>query len=169
MDNMETEQQVSAGALLCLIGHGDIEVLLLTQNSAFYNRTDKAAVVDLGPKGQVKVGENEKDAALREIKEEVGLHIDLDENFREESSYTFDAISRITGKRAHISKKVVFFLAYITQEDVDKIKLSEEHLGCRLVNIDEAIQGTRHDGQKRILRVLKEYIEKNAQNQSDIN
>jgi 8-oxo-dGTP pyrophosphatase MutT (NUDIX family) len=162
IENIETEEENSAGAILCYVRNGDIEILLLTQNNAYYNRIAKAPVIDLGPKGQIQKGESEKDAALREIKEEIGLDLNLDEKFKEDLFYVFDAKSKLIGKRVHIRKKVAFFMAYITQGDIDNIKLSEEHLGCRLVNIENAIRETRHEDQKRVLRALKGYIESKA-------
>ncbi len=156
---METAEQKSAGAILCMVNDGDIEILLLYQNNSRYNRESREPVVDIGPKGQLNENEDERQAALREIKEETGLTPKLDDKFREELDYSYDDISRETGRMTRISKKVVFFLAYITQDDIEKITLSQEHLGCKMVRIDEAIGGTRHRNQKRILGVVKRYIE----------
>lgn len=54
------------------------------------------------PKGHVESGENETQTALREIREETGLTVELDTGFRRVNSYS-------PGKE--IWKEVVYFLA----------------------------------------------------------
>ena len=54
------------------------------------------------PKGHVEKGENEKQTALREIREETGLDVDLDTRFREVVTYY---------PMPEVIKDVVFFLA----------------------------------------------------------
>jgi 8-oxo-dGTP pyrophosphatase MutT (NUDIX family) len=157
-ETIPTEYTKSAGAVLCLVEKGSAQVLLLLQNNAFYGRNKPEAVIDIGPKGKINEGEDERAAALREIKEETGLELKLDDRFKEELVYQFDDISRASGKLAHIKKTVVFFLAYITQEDVDSIVLTEAHVGCRLLRIGEAMREVRHESQKKVLRVVEEYI-----------
>ena len=54
------------------------------------------------PKGHVEAGETETDTALREIREETGLAVELDTSFREVATYS---------PKPEIMKDVVFFLA----------------------------------------------------------
>ena len=54
------------------------------------------------PKGHVEAGETETDTALREIREETGLAVELDTSFREVATYS---------PKPGIMKDVVFFLA----------------------------------------------------------
>ena len=61
------------------------------------------------PKGHVELGENEKQTAIREIKEETDLDVKLHPGFRETSDYC------PFGK---VRKRVVFFLAEALSDDV---------------------------------------------------
>lgn len=71
------------------------------------------------PKGHVEEGENEKQTALRELKEETGIDdAEVKESFREEIHYFFKRKEKL------ISKKVVFFLAETKSK---KVKISDEH------------------------------------------
>lgn len=67
------------------------------------------------PKGHVELGENEKQTAVREIKEETGLDVRIHPGFRETSDYC------PFGK---VRKRVVFFLAEAYNDDV-RIQESE--------------------------------------------
>ena len=60
------------------------------------------------PKGHIDENENEKETALREIKEEVGLDVVIDCGFR-----TIDTYSSADG----IIKDVVYFVAYSKSTD----------------------------------------------------
>lgn len=157
---MDIIEQTSAGAILCVKKDADTDVVLLVQNNAFYKRSKKEAVIDIGPKGRVNKGETIKDAALREIREETGLDVTLDEGFMKELHYEFEDIAHETGRMARIKKTVMFYIAYISESDIDRIKLSEEHIGCRLLPIDDAIKQIRHENQKEILRAVAGYVNK---------
>ncbi len=154
---MERITKKSAGAVLCVVNGTDVEVLLLLQSNERYGREGKP-VIDIGPKGNIEENEDERTAALREVNEETGLTPMLDDKFRELTKYEFEDISRESGKLAKIKKSVVYFLAYIKQEDVARVKLSGEHMGCKLVRIDEALREVRHESQRRVLRVVQRYI-----------
>ena len=54
------------------------------------------------PKGHVEAGETEQETALREIKEETNLEVELDCSFRELAVYS---------PKPNVEKAVVFFLA----------------------------------------------------------
>lgn len=54
------------------------------------------------PKGHVEKGETEEETAIREVKEETGLDIEITENFRKMITYS---------PKEGILKDVVFFLA----------------------------------------------------------
>ncbi len=84
----------SCGAIIYRIrADGVIEYLILYQH-----RSGTWSV----PKGHIAAGETEAETALREIREETGLHVSLIEGFRKELSYTVSAKA---------SKNVVIFLA----------------------------------------------------------
>lgn len=69
------------------------------------------------PKGHVENGETEEMTALREIKEEVGLDVDIDTGFREVTRY-----SPYPG----VIKDVVYFVARVSGSD--RIKLQPEEV-----------------------------------------
>ncbi len=84
----------SCGAIIYRIREdGVIEYLILYQH-----RSGTWSV----PKGHIAAGETEEETALREIREETGLHVSLIDGFRKEMSYTVSAKA---------SKNVVIFLA----------------------------------------------------------
>ncbi len=84
----------SCGAIIYRIrDDGVIEYLILYQH-----RSGTWSV----PKGHIAAGETETETALREIREETGLHVSLIDGFRKEMSYTVSAKA---------SKNVVIFLA----------------------------------------------------------
>ena len=68
------------------------------------------------PKGHIEKGENEKETAIREIKEETGLDVTIVDDFREVSDYT---------PYGKIKKRVVFFMA---QAFTDKVNIQREEL-----------------------------------------
>ena len=71
----------SAGLLLYRLRHGDLEVLLAHPGGPFFTRKD------LGhwtiPKGEVEVGEELLETAIREFREEVGVVVDPASRFLE--------------------------------------------------------------------------------------
>ena len=77
------------------------------------------------PKGLVEPGENELDAAKREVVEETGL-ADLGYPFGDEYKETVP----------YAGNKVARY--YLAQADAEKIKLSAEHHEYRWVSFDEA-------------------------------
>ncbi|BDC35693.1 MAG: NUDIX domain-containing protein [Candidatus Methanoliparum thermophilum] len=70
-------------------------------------------------KGHIEQGEEEIDAAIREIREETGItDLDIIDGFKEEINYTF------TKNDQMINKSVTLFL---TRVETDEIKISDEH------------------------------------------
>lgn len=69
------------------------------------------------PKGHIEYGESEKEAATREILEEIGVKVELDKNFRRNFFYNVDDTP--------INKEVVLFLAKLPEEAIIKIDRGE--------------------------------------------
>ncbi len=72
------------------------------------------------PKGHVEDGETEEQTALREVKEETGLTVALEEGFRESVRYH---------PRPDLSKTVVYFIgeavsgkAHAQEEEIDELR-----------------------------------------------
>jgi bis(5'-nucleosidyl)-tetraphosphatase len=110
------------------------------------------------PKGHIESGETEKDAALREIKEETGLNdLKFIDGFREEDVY--EAISnRGPNKGDTIEKHSVYFLCETKTVNivVDKSEISE----YRWLDHIEAEKLLTFDSLKRLMQGpnFQEYI-----------
>ena len=99
------------------------------------------------PKGHVEQGETEQETAVREVKEETGLNIEIIDSFREVADYC------PFGK---IRKRVVFFMA---QTMSDKVKIQEEEIDSYIwVDLDEAHTRCTYDNDLRVIRKAKENL-----------
>ena len=101
------------------------------------------------PKGHVEQGETEEQTAVREVKEETGLDIEIIESFREVADYC------PFGK---IRKRVVFFMA---QTMSDKVTIQEEEIDSYLwVDLAEAHHRCTYDNDLRVIRKARENLDK---------
>ena len=99
------------------------------------------------PKGHIEMGENEQQTALREIKEETGLSVEIIPGFRQTSSY------RPFGK---IRKTAVFFLA---KADKSIVNMQPSEIDYYLwVSIDEAMKMCRHENDTNILKEVRKKL-----------
>ncbi len=102
------------------------------------------------PKGHVELRENEKETAIREIKEETDLDVDILDGFREISDYC------PFGK---IRKRVVFFLAVAK---TDKIKIQESEIDSYTwVPLKEAETVCSYDNDRRVIEKVRKYLADN--------
>ena len=80
------------------------------------------------PKGHMEAGENEVQTALREVKEETGLDIALEGDFRHSVEYY---------PKPNVKKQVVYFLGHANWGD--KVVKQEEEIGeTRWAPLEEA-------------------------------
>ena len=101
------------------------------------------------PKGHVEKGETEQQTAIREVKEETGLDIEIIESFREVADYC------PFGK---IRKRVAFFMA---QAFSDKVKIQEEELDSYMwIDLFEAHHKCTYDNDLRVIRKARENLDK---------
>lgn len=117
---------------------GDTLILLVkNHNGRFYSF----------PKGHVELHENEKETAVREVKEETNLDVEILDDFREISDYC------PFGK---IRKRVVFFLA---RAKSDKIKIQESEIDSyQWVSLDKAETVCTYDNDKRVIEKVRRYL-----------
>lgn len=99
------------------------------------------------PKGHIEKGENEKQTAIREIKEETGLDVTLYDGFREISEYC---------PFGRIRKRVVFFLA---RTYTDRVKIQEEEIDSYIwVDLSKAKNLCSYDNDLRIIEKAEQVI-----------
>lgn len=101
------------------------------------------------PKGHVEAGESERETALREIYEEVGIRPRLIDGFREESRYMLP--------RSTIRKTVVLFLAEYENQKIHPQK--EELIDAPLLSYEEALTRLPHEDTRRILTAAHLFIQ----------
>lgn len=131
----------SCGAIVYRRFHGNIQILLIKHiNSGHWSF----------PKGHVEGNETELETARREIKEETGLDVILDQTFRETVSYS---------PKRDTQKVVVYFLAlarrfnFVPQED--------EIAEIRWVDISRATQMLTYENDKTIVNKARAAIKQN--------
>ena len=102
-------------------------------------------------KGGIESGENEKQAALRELREETGLaDARLIDGFRETLHYFFREKNRL------ISKTVVFFLGEAPAGA--SVRLSSEHSRFVWLPFEKAIEKATFKNAKEMLRKAEEVL-----------
>ncbi len=131
----------SCGAIVYRRFHGNIEILLIKHiNSGHWSF----------PKGHVEGDETELETARREIKEETGLDVILDQTFRETVSYS---------PRRDTQKVVVYFLALA--RNYDYVPQEEEIAEIRWVDIVRASHMLTYENDKTIVNKARAAIKQN--------
>ena len=103
-------------------------------------------------KGKMEKGENTRETAIRETREETGItDVEFLDNFEEWIQYNFQYKGEL------VDKKVVFFLGETKTEEV---KISEEHLNYAWKEYNEAMEKTTFDNAKTILTKAQELLSK---------
>ena len=132
----------SCGAIVYRRYHGNIEILLIKHvNSGHWSF----------PKGHVEGDETELETARREIKEETGLDVILDQTFRETVSYS---------PRRDTQKVVVYFLALA--RNYDYVPQEDEIAEIRWVDIIRATHMLTYENDKTIVNKARAAIKQNS-------
>lgn len=101
------------------------------------------------PKGHVEKGETEEETAIREIKEETGLDVEIIKNFREVSDYC---------PFGRIKKRVVFFMA---QTFSTNVKVQKEEIDSFIwVDLYDVHNKCTYDNDLRVIKKARENIDK---------
>ena len=93
------------------------------------------------PKGHMEKGENEIETALREVKEEVGLDVEIDENKRYIQNYII---------RDEIDKTSVYYIAFPKNGEIQKQESEIEDV--KWCDYEEAINTLTFENSKEILK-----------------
>ena len=136
MDPLRKEK--SCGALVYRIKNGELELLLLKHRFGGHWSF---------PKGHVEEGETEVETALREVHEETGLTIQLEDGFRQSVEYY---------PRPNIRKQVVYFLGYA---DDDRTRRQEEEISeIRWVPLESAHREVTFRNDKNLINHAKKFL-----------
>ena len=130
------KQEKSCG---CIIINDKNEVLLIHHNAGHWDF----------PKGHVEEGETEMETAIREVKEETTIDVEVNEEYRYSTKYS---------PKEGVIKEVIYFLARNISDN--KQAQLEEVSEVRWVNVDEAIDKITYDSSREILMQLKNDLEK---------
>ena len=105
------------------------------------------------PKGNIEDGEDELQAAYREIFEETGIqNVHFLKGFRKKIQYHY-----IRGNKS-IRKEVIF---HIARTDTKEIILSNEHIGYAWKDYNQALNQLTYKSAKNLLTEVKMYLETN--------
>ena len=136
MDPLRKEK--SCGALVYRIKNGELELLLLKHRFGGHWSF---------PKGHVEEGETEVETALREVHEETGLTIQLEDGFRQSVEYY---------PRPNIRKQVVYFHGYA---DDDRTRRQEEEISeIRWVPLKSAHREVTFRNDKNLINHAKKFL-----------
>ena len=130
--------EMSAGAVVFYRG-AQIEYLLL--HSTYWGF----------PKGHIESGESERAAALREVREETGLHVALIDGFCQIDEYSFARHGQT------VQKQSVYFLGQVHDRAA---RISREHDDLAWRMFDDALARLGYEGGKEILRKADEFLKR---------
>lgn len=132
----------SAGAVVVFTSDSKPEYLLLHYTAGHWDF----------PKGNIEAGETEREAAVREIREETGIaDIEFVEAFSNTISYKYRRARRL------VDKQVVFFLALTKTRDVT---ISHEHIGFAWKSYDDAMEQLTYKSARNLLEAAAQFMEK---------
>ena len=161
--NLPSVKMTSGGVIVYTVKGGVVRILLLEQNNKRYaqkGRKSKKRVIDIGPSGRLEQGETTLEAATRELKQETNLELNIEDDYTDSYSYVFEGEAlegKDKGRRARIIKTRKYHIAYASDEQLKKLRLSDEHISYRFATIDEALASKDiMRPQKGLLKRLKE-------------
>lgn len=118
----------------CIVLNEKKEILLILHNAGHWGL----------PKGHVEEGETEVQTAIREIKEETNIDVEVNTNYR---------YSMIYSPKENVEKEVIYFIAKnISNNCKPQI---EEVQDIKWLDIDNAIETITYDNSKELLKKVK--------------
>lgn len=133
------KQEKSCGAVVYRVkDSGKIRVLLIRHENGGHWAF---------PKGHVEGDETEEETALREIREETGLKVELDTGFRHAVAYS---------PKPDVMKDVIYFAA---RADTKHVKAQEEEVtAIQWLKPKEALETVTYENDREVLRAFLSYI-----------
>ena len=101
------------------------------------------------PKGHVELGETETQTALREIREETGLVVQLENGFRQCVEYY---------PKPNVKKQVVYFLGSLKDPAAQPVPQKEEVSELKWMSTEEANALVTFRNDRRLIEKAKEYL-----------
>ncbi len=138
---LASEAQYSAGGVVYRIVDGCVQVAIIAVGPSLRWQL---------PKGTIEQGEAPEAAALREVREEAGVHAEICGAF-EPIEYWYVGDSR--GRRVRFHKTVQFYLMHYLNGDV--ADHDHEVREARWVAIDEAIQRLAFKNERNVVQQAK--------------
>lgn len=130
----------SAGAVVFIHSGAEPEYLLLHYTSGHWDFA----------KGNIEAGETERQAAVREIREETCItDIEFIEGFTQKISYRYRRSRRL------VDKEVTLFLARTKTRDV---VISHEHIGFTWKKYDDAVKLLTYKNAKNLLAAAQNFL-----------
>ena len=123
----------------CIVINDKNEILLIHHNVGHWGF----------PKGHVEEGETEVQTAIREVKEETNIDVEVDEAYRYSTKYS---------PKEDVVKEVIYFLAKNINDN--KQAQLEEVSEVKWFAMEDAINKITFDNSRDILIQLKEDLEK---------
>ena len=138
------EERSSGAVIFSIDKKSGAEFLLLHHTSGHWDF----------PKGNIEIGEDEMQAARREILEETGIRdVNFLEGFRKKIEYRYKRGEKL------IHKEVIF---YLLRSNTRKIILSNEHIAYVWNKYDSAIIKLTYKNTKNVLTEAKKFLETNS-------
>lgn len=134
------KQEKSCGAVICRLNGGTYEALLIRNKRGGHWGF---------PKGHVENNETDEQTALREIREETGLEVSLDKDFRHSISY-----SPSTG----VQKEVVYFLSILNDGSQRVVMQQEEVSAFRWCSQKDAAYALTFENDRQVLKAAFRHL-----------
>lgn len=135
----------SCGAVVFARDKGEIKFVIIESRQGIFGF----------PKGHMEAGEAESETALREIKEETGLDVEIIDGFKTTSEHTF-----IHSDGSERLKNVVYFLA--EAKNTEFYRQESEISSIKLMTYAEAIDSFQYENSKTTLSEANAFLAKNV-------